>query len=54
MKKMVFFIRSLNAGGAERQLFITAAGLAELGYDVTVLTLYSGGFYANELAKTKV
>ncbi|MDC0115040.1 glycosyltransferase [Methylophilaceae bacterium] len=54
MKKIVFFIRSLNAGGAEHQLVITATGLAELGYDVTVLTFYSDGFYANELANTKV
>ena len=54
MKKILFFIRSLNAGGAERQLVVTAKGLAERGYKVTVLTFYSGGFYADELANTKV
>jgi len=54
MKKILFFIRSLNAGGAERQLVVTAKGLAERGYKVTVLTFYSGGFYANEFYDTKV
>ena len=53
-KKIVFFIRSLNAGGAERQLVVTAKGLADRGYNVTVLTFYSGGFYVNELADTEV
>ena len=54
MKKVLFFIRSLNAGGAERQLVVAAKGLAERGYDVMVLTFYSGGFYADELSGTKV
>ncbi len=54
MKKILFFIRSLNAGGAERQLVVTAKGLAEKGYQVTVLTFYSGGFYANEFNNSKV
>lgn len=54
MKKILFFIRSLNAGGAERQLVVTAKGLAERGHQVTVLTFYSDGFYVDELADTKV
>lgn len=54
MKKILFFIRSLNAGGAERQLVVTAKGLAERGHKITVLTFYSGGFYADELTNTKV
>ena len=54
MKKILFFIRALDAGGAERQLVVTAKGLAERGYKVTVLTFYSGGFYADEFADTKV
>lgn len=54
MKKILFFIRSLNAGGAERQLVITAKGLAERGYKVTVLTFYAGGFYAEDIKDTKV
>jgi len=54
MTKILFFTRSLNAGGAERQLVVTAKGLAERGYQVTVLTFYAGGFYANELNNTTV
>lgn len=52
--KILFFIRSLNAGGAERQLVVTAKGLAERGHQVTVLTFYAGGFYTDELNDTKV
>jgi len=54
MKKIVFFIRSLNAGGAERQLIITAKGLANRGYKVIVLTFYANGFYESELADTDI
>lgn len=53
MKKILFFIRSLNAGGAERQLVATAKGLAEKGHQITVLTFYDGGFYADELNNVK-
>ncbi|MDA8560537.1 glycosyltransferase [Nitrospinae bacterium] len=54
MKKIIFFIRSLNAGGAEQQLVATAKGLAEQGYDTTVLTFYSGGCFEEKLFGTKV
>ena len=54
MKKILFFIRSLNAGGAERQLVVTAKGLAERGHKVSVLTFYSGGFYEEELTGSSV
>ncbi|MFK5854542.1 MAG: glycosyltransferase [Bacteroidota bacterium] len=54
MKEIVLFIRSLNSGGAERQLVVTAKGLAELGHKVTVLTFYSGGAYENELSDCAV
>lgn len=54
MTKILFFIRSLNAGGAERQLVVTAKGLAQRGHGVTVLTFYEGGFYADELNDTKI
>jgi glycosyltransferase involved in cell wall biosynthesis len=54
MIKILFFIRSLNAGGAERQLVVTAKGLIGRGYQVTVLTFYSGGFYASELENSDV
>lgn len=39
MKKILFFTRSLDAGGAERQLLVTAKGLSDLGHDVAVLFL---------------
>ncbi|NOY72252.1 MAG: glycosyltransferase [Gammaproteobacteria bacterium] len=54
MKVIVLFIRSLNTGGAERQLVITAKGLAERGYDIIVLTFYSGGAYEKELSDCNV
>jgi glycosyltransferase involved in cell wall biosynthesis len=54
MKKVLFFIRSLNTGGSERQLVVTSKGLAERGYEVVVLTFYSGGNFADELSNTKV
>jgi glycosyltransferase involved in cell wall biosynthesis len=46
--KIVLLIRSLNIGGAERQVVETARGLSLLGYDVRVFTFYSGG-YLSEL-----
>lgn len=54
MKKILFFIRSLDAGGAERQLVLTAKALDEIGYNVTVLTFYEGGFYANEFSNSNI
>ena len=54
MKKILFFIRSLDVGGAERQLVLIATGLSKQGYDVTVLTFYSGGIFAEELLRAKV
>jgi glycosyltransferase involved in cell wall biosynthesis len=41
--RIVFLIRSLHAGGAERQLVHLAAGLNKIGFDVTVIAMYSGG-----------
>ena len=54
MGKTLFFTRSLDAGGAERQLVITAKGLKEEGGGVSVLTFYDGGFYAPELLEAGV
>ena len=39
--KITLFTRSLNQGGAERQLLYLARGLKKLGHEVTVLTLYA-------------
>ncbi len=40
-RKITLFTRSLNKGGAERQLLYLARGFKELGHTVTVLTLYA-------------
>jgi glycosyltransferase involved in cell wall biosynthesis len=42
-------IRSLERGGAERQLIELARGLANDGHEVTVATLYAGGAMRSEL-----
>lgn len=39
--KILFLIRTLDKGGAERQLSYLASGLAKLGHEITVLTYYS-------------
>lgn len=39
--KIVFIIRSLARGGAERQLSYLASGLCKLGLNVSVITFYS-------------
>jgi len=38
--KIVLFCRSLNRGGAERQIIYLAQGLQEAGHKVTILSLY--------------
>jgi len=40
--KILFFIRSLDVGGSQRQLTLLARGLAQRGHDVAVAVLYSG------------
>jgi len=47
--RIVFLIRALTIGGAERQLVELAKGLDSSVFDVTVLTLYSGGEFVREL-----
>jgi glycosyltransferase involved in cell wall biosynthesis len=41
--RVVFIVRSLDSGGAERQLAILARGLPPDSFDVTVASMYSGG-----------
>lgn len=52
--KIVFLIRSLARGGAERQLSILARGLVNRGHDVTVAVFYEGGDLESELIGTDV
>jgi len=47
--RLVFLIRSLAIGGAERQLVDLAKGLDETIFDVTVLCFYGGGEFTQEL-----
>ncbi len=42
-KKIVFLIRDLDYGGAQRQLVTLVKGLDKHSFDVTVLYFYSGG-----------
>ena len=47
--KILFLIRSLEIGGAERQLVLTANGLARRGHDVSVAVFYCVGELIGEL-----
>jgi|TARA_B100001079_G_scaffold269103_1_gene280700 glycosyltransferase involved in cell wall biosynthesis len=47
--KIMFLIRSLQLGGAERQLVNLAIGLKERGHTISVAFLYSGGPLQSQL-----
>ncbi|MDP8993367.1 MAG: glycosyltransferase [Pseudomonadota bacterium] len=49
-----FLIRSLNLGGAERQLVYLATRLHRAGHDVTVAVYYSGGVLDSDLVNVGV
>ena len=42
MKHILFLLRSLNVGGAERQLLLLASGLQQRGYSVKLAIFYAG------------
>lgn len=50
-KTILFLARSLDRGGAERQLVVLANGLAVHGHNVLVAVFYGGGAYESELAQ---
>lgn len=52
--KIFFLIRSLNYGGAERQLIVLAKGLYAKGHEVVVAPFYSGGPLEQELLRAGV
>lgn len=52
--KIMFLVRSLDLGGAQRQLAALAVGLRERGHDVTVVTFYDGGAFVAELIEAGV
>ena len=53
-KIILFLTRSLDRGGAERQLVVLAKGLAGRGHAVSVAVFFGGGVYEAELARAGV
>ncbi len=51
---LLFLLRSLHFGGAERQLVVLAKGLHQRGHRVTVVTFYDGGPLEQELRQAGV
>lgn len=47
--RIVFFLRSLGHGGAQRQMAVLARGLSESGHEVAVVSFYPGGPVEEEL-----
>ena len=54
MNKIVFLVRTLEGGGAERQLLVLAEGLKRRGHDVTIVVYYAGGPYEGEVQGTAI
>jgi glycosyltransferase involved in cell wall biosynthesis len=52
--RIVFLLRSLNYGGAQRQVVLLAKGIRERGHDVVVATFYPGGVLENEVLQAQV
>lgn len=52
--KIIFLIRSLERGGAERQLVYLSKKLFEKGFEVKVVTFYKNGFYEDELLQSGI
>lgn len=51
---LMFLVRSLERGGAERQLVVLVKGLASRGHAVVVAVFYADGAYETELAAAGV
>src|SRR5471030_3224340 len=54
LSSIFILIRSLNVGGAERQVSILAQALHKKGYKVTVGVFYSGGALEGQLRQAGV
>ena len=52
--RILFLVRSLARGGAERQLVALAAAMRHSGRDVSVACFYSGGAFQRELVEAGV
>lgn len=53
-RRVCFLLRSLERGGAERQVVVLASNLQSLGWETTVITFYSGGALSRELEQAGV
>ena len=51
---ILFFIRSLGPGGAERQLVNLAIGLKKRGHEISVVTMYPGGVFEDLLSANNI
>lgn len=49
MPRVLFLVRSLRQGGAERQLVALASGLHRRGWPITVVCCYGGGIFQTDL-----
>ena len=54
MSKIAFLIRSLDYGGAERQLVTLVKALDKKGFEITVLCFYPGGPLEKDLEDSRV
>jgi glycosyltransferase involved in cell wall biosynthesis len=52
--KVLFLVRQLNIGGAERQLVIVANELASRGHEVVITSFYTGGALSKQLDPGRV
>src|SRR4029077_16411910 len=52
--KILFLVRTLEYGGAERQLVLLANGLARKGHEVAIAVYYSGGLLEKEVDSSRV
>jgi glycosyltransferase involved in cell wall biosynthesis len=52
--KVLFLVRQLNIGGAERQLVIVANELASRGHQVVIASFYTGGALSKQLDTGRV
>ncbi|HYP67633.1 MAG TPA: glycosyltransferase [Thiobacillaceae bacterium] len=53
-KVILFLVRSLDRGGAERQLVVLAKGLVRRGHTVAVAVFFGGGVFETELTRTGI
>jgi glycosyltransferase involved in cell wall biosynthesis len=53
-RRLLMLVRSLDRGGAERQVVLLASGLPGLGWEPTVAVMYAGGALGGELAEAGV